>query len=283
MNYGTPVPNLERPFRSSKFWNGSSQFGTAVPTSRIATSPQATPPRRVIPPRRSSPRRPPRLASTSRRASPRRLAAAPSLTALPSCLAVAPRRRNLHRCLAAVPSRLARSRLATSPPSTPPCLAAISLHPPNGGASGMLTTCIIQPIDMIKVRIQLGQGSAAQVTTTMLKNEGVAAFYKGLSAGLLRQATYTTSRLGSFKILTSKAIEANDGKPLPLYQKALCGLTAGAIGAYYFDFLAWNCLFSNDVDCLKLIMNYEKGTSGRTRLVVVATHKFVAEVAGDAL
>ncbi|KAI3903846.1 hypothetical protein MKW92_005869 [Papaver armeniacum] len=27
------------------------------------------------------------------------------------------------------------------------------------------------------------------------------------------------------------SIEANDGKPLPLYQKALCGLTAGAIGA----------------------------------------------------
>ena len=31
--------------------------------------------------------------------------------------------------------------------------------------------------------------------------------------------------------MTSKAIEANEGKPLPLYQKALCGLTAGAIGA----------------------------------------------------
>ncbi|KAF9588159.1 hypothetical protein IFM89_007848 [Coptis chinensis] len=27
------------------------------------------------------------------------------------------------------------------------------------------------------------------------------------------------------------AIEANDGKPLPLYQKALCGLSAGAIGS----------------------------------------------------
>ncbi|KAL2334173.1 hypothetical protein Fmac_015386 [Flemingia macrophylla] len=158
------------------------------------------------------------------------------------------------------------------------------------------------------VRIQLGQGSAAQVTTTMLKNEGVAAFYKvillfslimdplcddcgvllllvlawpngGLSAGLLRQDTYTTARLGSF----NKEIEANDGKPLPLYQKALCGLTVGAIGAYCFDFLAWNCLFSNDVDCLKLIIYYEKGTSGRTRLVAVATQKFVAEVAGDAL
>ncbi|KAK9725650.1 hypothetical protein RND81_05G159900 [Saponaria officinalis] len=101
----------------------------------------------------------------------------------------------------------------------------------NGGASGMLATCVIQPIDMIKVRIQLGQGSATQVTKNMLAAEGVGAFYKGLSAGLLRQATYTTARLGSFRILTNKAIAANDGKPLPLYQKALCGLTAGAIGA----------------------------------------------------
>ncbi|KAM7259972.1 hypothetical protein ACFE04_015713 [Oxalis oulophora] len=106
----------------------------------------------------------------------------------------------------------------------------------NGGTSGMLATCVIQPIDMIKVRIQLGQGSAGEVTKTMLKNEGVGAFYKGLSAGLLRQATYTTARLGTFKILTAKAIEANDGKPLPLYQKALCGLTAGAIGATSVEF-----------------------------------------------
>ncbi|KAI3978214.1 hypothetical protein MKX01_013045 [Papaver californicum] len=101
----------------------------------------------------------------------------------------------------------------------------------NGGASGMLTTCVIQPIDMIKVRIQLGQGSGIHVARSMLREEGLGAFYKGLSAGLLRQAKYTTARLGSFKILTNKAIAANDGKPLPPYIKALCGLTAGAIGA----------------------------------------------------
>lgn len=103
----------------------------------------------------------------------------------------------------------------------------------NGGTSGMLATCVIQPIDMVKVRIQLGQGSVGQVTSQMLKNEGFGAFYKGLSAGLLRQATYTTARLGTFRILTNRAITANDGKPLPLYQKALCGLTAGAIGACF--------------------------------------------------
>ncbi|KAG9455603.1 hypothetical protein H6P81_000111 [Aristolochia fimbriata] len=101
----------------------------------------------------------------------------------------------------------------------------------NGGASGMLATCVIQPVDMIKVRIQLGQGSGMHVVRSMLREEGVGAFYKGLSAGLLRQATYTTARLGTFRVITNKAIEANDGKPLPLYQKALCGLTAGAIGA----------------------------------------------------
>ncbi|KAL2322313.1 hypothetical protein Fmac_026692 [Flemingia macrophylla] len=151
------------------------------------------------------------------------------------------------------------------------------------------------------VRIQLGQGSAAQVTTTMLKNEGVATFYKVIllfslimdplcdDCGVLLLLVLVWPNVSNpkvltpFRILTSKAIEANDGKPLPLYQKALCGLTAGAIGAYCFDFLAWNCLFSNDVVCLKLIMYYEKGTSGRTRLVAVATQKFVAEVAGDAL
>ncbi|CAL5097533.1 unnamed protein product [Urochloa decumbens] len=101
----------------------------------------------------------------------------------------------------------------------------------NGGASGMLATCVIQPIDMVKVRIQLGEGSAAQVTKNMLANEGMRSFYKGLSAGLLRQATYTTARLGSFRVLTNKAVEKNEGKPLPLIQKAFIGLTAGAIGA----------------------------------------------------
>jgi solute carrier family 25 oxoglutarate transporter 11 len=36
-----------------------------------------------------------------------------------------------------------------------------------------------------------------------------------------------------FRVLTNKAVEANDGKPLPLVQKALIGLTAGAIGACF--------------------------------------------------
>lgn len=60
---------------------------------------------------------------------------------------------------------------------------------------------------------------------------GFASLYNGLSAGLLRQATYTTARLGIFQVINAEAIKMNEGKPLPLYQKALCGLTAGGLGA----------------------------------------------------
>ncbi|KAG0503540.1 hypothetical protein HPP92_003612 [Vanilla planifolia] len=41
-----------------------------------------------------------------------------------------------------------------------------------------LATCVIQPIDMVKVRIQLRQGSAVQVPKNMLAQEGFGAFYK---------------------------------------------------------------------------------------------------------
>ncbi|KAK6019348.1 hypothetical protein OSTOST_15021, partial [Ostertagia ostertagi] len=34
--------------------------------------------------------------------------------------------------------------------------------------------------------------------SSIIKNEGVLGLYNGLSAGLLRQATYTTTRLGIY-------------------------------------------------------------------------------------
>ena len=36
----------------------------------------------------------------------------------------------------------------------------------NGGSSGMLATCVIQPVDMVKVRLQLGaSGSPVRFST----------------------------------------------------------------------------------------------------------------------
>lgn len=66
----------------------------------------------------------------------------------------------------------------------------------------------------------------------MIKESGVSGLYRGLSAGLLRQATYTTARLGIFNTLSEALKERMpNGEPLPLYQKAGAGLAAGGLGA----------------------------------------------------
>ena len=67
------------------------------------------------------------------------------------------------------------------------------------------------------------------VASGIFREEGPLAFYRGLSAGLLRQATYTTARLGTFNTI-SEALK-RDQQPLPLWQKAGAGLAAGAVGA----------------------------------------------------
>lgn len=64
----------------------------------------------------------------------------------------------------------------------------------------------------------------------MAAAEGVTGLYKGLSAGLFRQVTYTTARLGTFGLIKD-FLTKNDGAPLPFYQKAFAGMSAGAVGA----------------------------------------------------
>eukprot|EP00128_Syssomonas_multiformis_P017438 Colp12_sorted_trinity150504_noHs@4954 len=106
-----------------------------------------------------------------------------------------------------------------------------------GGASGMIATCIIQPVDLVKTRMQLqGMGgvqhkSAVHAFVNVVRQEGFFGLYTGLSAALLRQATYTTTRLGVFSQIQNKLKEHNNGGAIPMYQKMVAGLTAGAAGA----------------------------------------------------
>ncbi|CRH03704.1 dicarboxylate/tricarboxylate carrier, putative [Plasmodium relictum] len=105
-----------------------------------------------------------------------------------------------------------------------------------GGVSGMFATFCIQPLDMIKVRIQLNaEGKNANrnpfiVAKDIIKNEGMLSLYKGLDAGLTRQIVYTTARLGLFR--TFSDMVKKDGEPLPFYKKCFCALAAGALGAF---------------------------------------------------
>lgn len=111
----------------------------------------------------------------------------------------------------------------------------------NGGLAGMAATTVIQPVDMIKVRLQLaGEGAKTGpkptplgVTREILASGRFMDLYTGLSAGLLRQAVYTTARLGFFdtfmKSLSARA-EAS-GTKIGFKERAGAGLAAGGLAA----------------------------------------------------
>ncbi|TDZ30125.1 putative mitochondrial 2-oxoglutarate/malate carrier protein [Colletotrichum spinosum] len=111
----------------------------------------------------------------------------------------------------------------------------------NGGLSGMVATTVIQPVDMIKVRIQLaGEGVAGgpkptplSVTREILASGKALDLYTGLSAGLLRQAVYTTARLGFFDTFMAKLGQRakDQGKSIGFKERATAGLTAGGLAA----------------------------------------------------
>eukprot|EP00744_Colponema_vietnamica_P000309 GILI01000552.1.p1 GENE.GILI01000552.1~~GILI01000552.1.p1 ORF type:complete len:321 (+),score=126.85 GILI01000552.1:51-965(+) len=107
-----------------------------------------------------------------------------------------------------------------------------------GGLSGMFATCCIQPIDMVKVRIQLvgetgGSKNPVAIARQIIAQDGFLSLYKGLDSALLRQASYTTVRLGIFRTISNNFQEKNGGKPLSFGQKAGAGLVAGGIGALF--------------------------------------------------
>lgn len=88
-----------------------------------------------------------------------------------------------------------------------------------GMISGCTGTMIIQPIDMIKVRLQIkneeigilkSQGRPVgdvklgftSMAKTIIGESGPLGLYKGLSSALMRQVFYATTRLGLYKILS---------------------------------------------------------------------------------
>ncbi|KAK2058223.1 mitochondrial carrier [Colletotrichum caudatum] len=111
----------------------------------------------------------------------------------------------------------------------------------NGGISGMVATTVIQPVDMIKVRIQLaGEGVSGgpkatplSVTREIIASGKALDLYTGLSAGLLRQAVYTTARLGFFDTFMAKLGQRakEQGGTIGFKERATAGLAAGGLAA----------------------------------------------------
>lgn len=105
----------------------------------------------------------------------------------------------------------------------------------------MVATTCIQPIDMIKVRLQLaGEGaktgpraSPLSVTRNIITSGKFMDLYTGLSAGLLRQAVYTTARLGFFDTFmdTLRLRAEKTGNKIGFKERATAGLSAGGLAA----------------------------------------------------
>lgn len=108
-----------------------------------------------------------------------------------------------------------------------------------GGMAGMSATMFVQPLDLVKNRMQIsGEGGSAKLyknsfdaVKTIIRNEGVRGIYAGLSAGLLRQATYTTTRMGIFSSLSDKYSQ-NGAVTLGFFHKAAIGLFSGGVAAF---------------------------------------------------
>lgn len=108
-----------------------------------------------------------------------------------------------------------------------------------GCASGMIATTCVQPIDTVKVRMQLvDQGLIRSSPWTVAKEtvaqNGFLNLYQGLSAGLLRQLTYGALRLGFFSSLEQhlerRAHERNT--VLGFGGRAVAAVSAGGLAAF---------------------------------------------------
>lgn len=130
-----------------------------------------------------------------------------------------------------------------------------------GGIASIVAGCSTHPLDLIKVRLQL-QGEnpisaqpnlrpalAFHTTATVtppttapprvgpiavgvriFRTEGVSALFSGVSATVLRQTLYSTTRMGLYDILKTKWTDPNSGN-ISLVRKIAAGLIAGGIGA----------------------------------------------------
>ena len=106
------------------------------------------------------------------------------------------------------------------------------------GGAAVITVNFIHPIDVVKTRLQIA-GEAGRATKAangvtgvvrgILADEGASAFYKGIGAAWMREASYTSLRLGLYEPM--KNVTGADKPGAGFTSKFAAGALAGAIGS----------------------------------------------------
>ncbi|XP_020287425.1 mitochondrial 2-oxoglutarate/malate carrier protein-like [Pseudomyrmex gracilis] len=99
-----------------------------------------------------------------------------------------------------------------------------------GGISGVIAQTVTHPMDVLKICMQVSRSSLRKAILRIHKKNGIGGFYTGLSGGLLRQMTYTTSRLGIYMTLLDVG-ERHFGR-LNYATMFGLGMTAGVMGSF---------------------------------------------------
>jgi len=114
------------------------------------------------------------------------------------------------------------------------------------GATALIVVNATHPIDMVKTRFQVNPNFSIP---QLIQKEGVGSLYKGIQAAWLREASYTSVKLGGYGPI-KKALGA-EGKDASFIMKFLAGTLAGASGS----------VLGNPFDVMKTLMMTNTGKS----------------------
>lgn len=90
--------------------------------------------------------------------------------------------------------------------------------------------CFTHPLDLLKVTLQTqqeGKLSVLQLTGKVIRTQGVLALYNGISASLMRQLTYSTTRFGIYEMS-----KQHFGKDIGFVGTILLAGSSGAAGGF---------------------------------------------------
>ncbi|KAI4149970.1 MAG: hypothetical protein LQ341_001207 [Variospora aurantia] len=117
-------------------------------------------------------------------------------------------------------------------------LDAQPLHYPFwfGGSSSSCAAAVTHPLDLVKVRLQTrssdGPRGMLKTFIHILRHDGFLGLYSGLSASLLRQLTYSTTRFGVYEELKSSTTTATTSPSFPslIAMASTSGFLGGVAG-----------------------------------------------------